>query len=117
MNIIKNNSSEKSRTNNINNNKNNKGSINILNITFLDKIEKNNYSLYKHIIYEGKKFYLMTKEEYAFKSNEFKYYFNNNNTYKNYIDGKRYNICKCQILCIKNQNKYYYLNGYTNECV
>ena len=38
MNIIKNNSSEKSRTNNINNNDINKGSINILNIIFLDKI-------------------------------------------------------------------------------
>ena len=38
MNIIKNNSFEKSRINNINNNDINKGSINILNIIFLDKI-------------------------------------------------------------------------------
>jgi CRISPR/Cas system-associated protein endoribonuclease Cas2 len=38
LNIIKNNSSEKSRINNINNNDINKGSINILNIIFLDKI-------------------------------------------------------------------------------
>ena len=37
----------------------------------------------------------MTKEEYVYKSNEFKYYFNNDNTYKNYTYGKRYNICKC----------------------
>ena len=59
----------------------------------------------------------MIKEEYVFKSNEFKYYCNNNNIYKNSTDGKRHSNYKCQFLYIKNQNKYYYINGHTNECL
>ena len=115
---IKNNEKDLSEKNTINiNYENNKGSINILNITFLDKKEKNNYTWHKHIIYEGKKFYLMNKEKYAIKSNELKYFCNNNNTYKNSTNAKRHSICKCQIIFNKKDNKYYYINGHTNECL
>ena len=31
----------------------------------------------------------MIKEEYVFKSNEFKYYYNNNNIHKNSTDRKK----------------------------
>ena len=59
----------------------------------------------------------MNNENYALKSNELKYYCNNNNTYKNSTNWKRHSICKCQIIFNKKDNNYYYINGHTNECL
>ena len=72
---------------------------------------------YKHLIFCGKKFYLMTKPSYVIKNNEYKYYCNNNNTYKNSINGKKHSICKCQILYVKHDDEYYIINNHSDACL
>ena len=59
----------------------------------------------------------MTKPKYVIKNNEYKYYYNNNNTYKNSKNGKSHSICKCQIMLNKTDNNYRLINGRSDECL
>ena len=49
----------------------NKDKINKLNIIFKDKAIKDNMCWYKHLIFCGKIFYLMTKPSFVIKNNEY----------------------------------------------
>jgi len=100
----------------------NYGKINKLNITFLDKVIYNKntkITSYKYLIFEGKKFYLMTKPNYFIKNNEYKYYCNNNNTYINSTNGKSHSICKYQIIFNEIYNNYIVINGHghSGQCL
>jgi len=59
----------------------------------------------------------MTKPSYVIKNNEYKFYCNNKNTYKNSINGKKHSICKCQILYVKHDDEYYIINNHSDACL
>ena len=91
-------------------------------ITELSEIKEKEIIYYKHLLFQGKKYYLMTKNSDVLKYNDLYYYCNNHRTTKlsEKLDNKgnklRISICNSKIKYERDIDKYIFCEDHSEEC-
>ena len=91
-------------------------------LTKLNKFDEENFSYFKNLIFQDKKFYLITKKDEILKYNNSYYYCNNHRTTKTSEkldkDGhkERINIYNSKIKYEKDKDRYIFYQDHSEQC-
>ena len=91
-------------------------------LTKINKVEDENFTYFKNLIFQEKKFYLITKKDDISKYNNLYYYCSNHRTTKTSekldLEGhkERINICDSKIKYEKDTNRYIFCEDHSERC-